>query len=320
MDNEMSGVGENPAPVFLVSPVRSGSTLLRLMLDSHPAISNPGECDFLFDMLGDDGSFPDTASYARWLSTNRIFLAKNLKIDKRLSCEALIKSFVDQLRREDAVLSMNLHRHFHRARAVFPNARYIHLLRDPRDVAMSCLRMGWGGHVYHTVDIWRDAELSWERLRSSLADDQFIEIGYERLVEDIPGVLGSICTFLGVPYSERMLDYSTRSTYGPPDRKLSYQWKKSYSKEELQLVEGKVGRMLVDRGYELSGYPVRIPGPLQAGELYLTGKWRRSRYQIEAYGMPLYISTLLANRLGMKAWQERCRMRKNAIDIRERLK
>ncbi|MBN8474898.1 sulfotransferase [Sulfuritalea sp.] len=320
MEIEIASSERNPSPVFLVSPVRSGSTLLRLMLDSHPGISNPGECDFLLDMLGDDGAFPDTESYVRWLSTNRIYLAKKLKIDARLSSEALVKSFVDQLRRENAMLTMNLHRHFHRALAVFPTARFIHLLRDPRDVAMSCLRMGWGGHVYHTVDIWRDAELSWERLRSSLASEQFIEIRYEHLVDDIPGVLGSICTFLGVPYSERMLDYSTNSTYGPPDRKLCYQWRKSYAIDELRLVEGKIGKMLVDRGYELSGYPVQIPGPLLASELYLTGKWRRARHQIGAYGMPLYFSTFLANRLGMKDWQDRCRIRKNAIDIRERLK
>lgn len=320
MDAEIDSFGKNLSPVFLVSPVRSGSTLLRLMLDFHPGISNPGECDFLLDMLGDDGEFPDTASYVRWLSTNRIFLAKRLKIDESLPCEALIQSFVIQLRRENAVLTMNLHRHFHRALAVFPNARFIHLLRDPRDVAMSCLRMGWGGHVYHTVDIWRDAELSWERLRSVLAEDQFIEIGYEKLVDDIPGVLGSICTFLGVPYSERMLDYSTNSTYGPPDRKLCFQWRKSYSMDELRLVEGKVGTMLVNRGYELSGHPAKIPGPLLASELYLIGKWRRARHQIGAYGMPLYISTFLASRLGMKDWQERCRIRKNEIDIRERLK
>ena len=320
MDNEVSTLGNDSPPVFLVSPVRSGSTLLRLMLDSHPDISNPGECDFLFDMLGDDGSFPDTESYIRWLSTNRIFLAKKLKIDEKLSCEALIKSFVNQFRRKSAALSMNLHRHFHRAQKVFPDARFIHLLRDPRDVAMSCLRMGWGGHVYHTVDIWRDAELSWEMLRTDLTEDQYIEIRYESLVDDIPGVLGAICAFLGVPYSKRMLDYSTKSTYGPPDRRLCYQWRKTYSEGELRLVEGKVEKMLVDRGYELSGYPVTVPGPLQAGRLYLSDKWRRARYQIEAYGMPLFVSTFLANRLGMKDWQERCRIRKNAIDIHQRLK
>ena len=320
MDADVSGLPRIQSPVFLVSPVRSGSTFLRLMIDSHPLISNPGECDFLFDLVGDDGTFPETDSYVRWLSTNRIFLAKKLKIDRQLSCGALIRSFVQQMRQENTVLTMNLHRHFHRAQKVFPEARFIHLLRDPRDVAMSCLRMGWGGHVYHTVDIWSDAEHSWEKLRSSLADEQLIEIRYEQLVEDIPGVLGSICTFLEVPYSDRMLDYSTKSTYGPPDRKLCYQWRKSYSEDELRLVEGKVGNMLVERGYELSGLPFKIPGPLTAGALYLVGKTRRARYQIAAYGISLYVATFLSNRLGMKDWQERCRIKKNAIDIRERLK
>ncbi|MDO8302365.1 MAG: sulfotransferase [Sedimentisphaerales bacterium] len=316
MNEALTVTDTNLSPVFLVAPVRSGSTLLRLILDSHPAISNPGECDFLFDMLGDDGSFPDMANYVKSLSTNRIFLAKKLRIDERLSCEQTIRSFVGQLVQENAVLTMNLHRHFHRVPLVFPNARYIHLLRDPRDVAMSCLRMGWGGHVYHAVDDWRDAELSWDRLRSSLTRDQFIEIRYEDLVDDIREVLGSICKFLGIPYSERMLDYSKTSNYGPPDRKLCYQWKKTYSKDELSLVEGKVGEMLVNRGYEMSGYPVLIPGALKASALYLIGKLRRARHQIAAYGMALYLSNFLANRLGLKKWQESCRIKKNAIDAR----
>lgn len=308
------------APVFIVSPVRSGSTLLRLMLDSHPEISNPGECDFLFDMIGDDGSYPDATAYSRWLSTNRIFLAKSLKIDEQLASGSIIKSFVSQLSRENVILTMNLHRHFHRVRSVFPNARFIHLLRDPRDVAMSCLRMGWGGHVYHSADIWRDAELSWDKLRSSLTDSQFIEIRFEHLVDDIPGVLGTICAFLGVPYSERMLDYSTNSSYGPPDRKLCYQWKKSYSVEELRLVEGKLGKMIMGRGYELSGHPIMIPTALKSSQLYLTSKLMRARHQIGAYGFKLYASNFLANRLGIQKWQESCQVKKNAIDIRLHLK
>lgn len=68
----------NKQPVFLVAPVRSGSTLLHLMLDSHPNIVNPSECDFLFDKAADDGTPPDVGHYQEWLKFNRIFLAKKL--------------------------------------------------------------------------------------------------------------------------------------------------------------------------------------------------------------------------------------------------
>ncbi|MEJ1487439.1 MAG: sulfotransferase [Candidatus Sedimenticola sp. (ex Thyasira tokunagai)] len=133
------------SPVFIVGPVRSGSTFLRLMLDFHPDINNPGECDFLFDMVSDSGKYPGLNAYKNWLSTNMVFQAKVLKVDSNVEFRDLIHSFVSQLESENDVLTMNVHRHFHRIPHLFPDARYIHLLRDPRDVARSCIGMEWDG-------------------------------------------------------------------------------------------------------------------------------------------------------------------------------
>jgi LPS sulfotransferase NodH len=303
-------------PVFLVGSVRTGSTLLRLMLDSHPHITNPGECDFLFELVDDNGRFPDILEYRRWLSTDRIFLEKQIRVDEDLTYFDLMQSFLGQFEREGAILSMNVHRHFNRIPCVFPDARYIHLLRDPRDVARSCIGMGWAGHVHYGVNIWQEAENSWDKIKSSLRNDQYLEIKYEDLLEDVKGILTKICEFIGLEYSDRMMDYSSHTTYAPPDNKLIYQWKKKYSKRELQLVEGKVGKMLVAREYELSGYPPELPDLFEAWMLAVQNKKYCIRYQIERYGLSLYLESIMASRSGFRFWMDSCQKRKNLIAMK----
>jgi len=81
-------------PVFIVAPVRSGSNLLHLMLDAHSNISNPGECNCIFDLVTDEGNFPAMLDYCNWPSTRRIFQAKLLYVDENLSYENLIRPFL----------------------------------------------------------------------------------------------------------------------------------------------------------------------------------------------------------------------------------
>lgn len=302
-------------PVFVVSSVRSGSTFLRLMLDAHPEIWNPGECDFLFDKIGDNGALPSSSAYAEWLASNRIFLGKGLKIDNELSSRELIRSFVGQMKCGDGTLAMNVHRHFHRIPNVFPNSKFIHLQRDPRDVANSCIGMGWAGNVYFGVDIWQEAEASWRMLRSLLKHDQYMEIRYEDLVGDVVSSLSSICQFLGLEYSDKMLHYAQTSTYGLPDKSLSFQWKRKLSPRELQLVEGKLRFQLSELGYEPSGYGPALPDPMEKFNLFLDNKLFRIRFQQQRYGLPLYLETFLATKSGIKFWRNACQRRKNQIDM-----
>ena len=303
------------APVFIVAPVRSGSTLLHLMLDSHPDIANPGECDFMFDRVTNEGSFPAMGDYRNWLAINRIFLSKGLHTDEGLAYEDLMRTYLEKLHGRKKVLTLNVHRNFQRIPFVFPEARYIHLLRDPRDVARSCIGMGWAGHVYFGADTYMAAERAWDQLKSELKRTQYIEIRYEDLIANCRTVLTAICKFLGVEFSENMLDYAATSSYELPDTSLSYQWKKKYSIRELQLVEGKIGEMIVSRGYELSGHKPIEPGTLELAKLFLWNKSYRIRFNLRKYGLTLYLSWILSKRFGWPSWRESCQKNINKIDI-----
>ena len=302
-------------PIFVVAPVRSGSTLLHLMLGSHPEITNPGECDFIFDLVDDAGNYPDMKEYRNWLSLNRIFNAKQLKTDETLSYPDLMQFYLQQLIGTKALLTLNVHRNFHRIPGLFPAAKYIHLLRDPRDVARSCIGMGWAGHVYYGVDIWIDAERSWDQLKSTLDSSQYMEVRYEELIESTERTLTAICEFLGIDYSAHMMDYAEQSTYDLPNQRLTYQWKTKYSERELCLVEGKVGDMLIDRGYEPSGFSPDVADKYELLTLALENKLYRIKFSIKKYGFFLYAANVLSGGLGWLSLREYCQRKINQIDI-----
>jgi hypothetical protein len=306
----------DPSPVFVVGAVRTGSTMLRLMLDSHPHIRNPGEFDFLIDQVGRDGRLPDMAQYRRWLSTHRGFQETGLVVDPRLDYRQLMQSFIEQLRRSDEILTMNMHRHFERIPWLFPGARYIHLTRDPRDVARSSIAMGVAGNLYRGVDIWATAERSWDKLAATLTPDRYLEVRYEVLLENVVEGLTAICGFLGLSYSPSMLSYPSRSTYSAPDPQLRYQWKSQCPARELQWVDWKLGSMLVQRKYELSGFAPRKPTLMERALLRLQDKYHRIRFQVRRYGLALYLENLLAIRLRVASWQDSCQTRINQIDMK----
>lgn len=311
----MAAMADN-SPVFVVGAVRTGSTLLRLMLDSHPHIRNSGEFDFLIDKAGSDGSTPNIKRYRRWLSTHRGFLETGLVVDPRLDYRQLMASFLEQLQQPDTIVAMNVHRHFERLPRFFPDARYIHLIRDPRDVARSSFGLGMAGNLYRGVDIWTTAERSWDRLAATLAPDRYLEVHYEILLENVVAELTRICTFLGFEYSPSMLNYPARSTYAAPDPKLSYQWKRHCGTRELQWVDWKLSSLLLQRNYELSGFGPRKPTLLELATIYLQDKYYRVRYEVRQYGLSLYLQNLVAVGLHIPPWRDWCQIRINEIDLK----
>jgi Sulfotransferase family len=303
------------SPVFVVGAVRSGSTMFRLMLDAHPQISNPGEFDFLIEQVAGDGQLPEMRGYRRWLSTNRGFQDTGLEVDPRLNYVELIRSFINALWRDDKVLTLNMHLHFDRLPLLFPGARYIHLIRDPRDVARSSIGMGWAGNLYCGVDIWSTAERCWDRLAAGLTSDRYLEVRYETLLGSLTEELTRVCRFLGVDYSPEMLTYPARSTYGAPDAQLTYQWKGRCRPRELQWVDWKLQSLLVQRRYEPSGFGPKRPTLLDRLTIAIQDKYHRIRFRIRRYGFALYLGNLLASRAHISAWRESCQRRMNQIDV-----
>jgi hypothetical protein len=90
-----------------------------------------------------------------------------------------------------------------------PDARFVHIMRDPRDYGLS-MRKTWGKSVVRAAERWRRDVEKARRSGLGLGGD-YIEVTYERLVSDPASTLGVVCTFLGVEMVDQMMNTS-RST------------------------------------------------------------------------------------------------------------
>ncbi len=301
--------------VFLCGSLRSGTSLIGLMLNGHPNINNPGELDFLFDQIAPNGQLPDIEKYQNWLSTDRIFQTSNLNIDETLDYPDLIRSFIQQLAKPDSTLMINIHRCFDRIPYVLPNARFIHLIRDPRDVARSSIGMGWAGNVYHGVDHWIDSEHDWQQLQQKIAPSQYLQIRYEDLILSPAVVLAEICEFVGVDYDGNMLNYDQHSTYSKPDPALVAQWKTKLSTRQIQHVESKVQPLMEQHGYISSGHQLVRIGLIEKIQLKITNKLFKWRFAIDRYGFKLQAKDKLSTIFNISPVKEQVYLEKRAIDI-----
>jgi hypothetical protein len=289
------------SPIFLVGSERSGTTLLRLMLDHHPRIAFHHEAEYIVTQIADDGTFPEKGRYREWLRNDRVFQHSPFTIDERLDFVALVNDFLIQKKTRDnkELVGATIHYQFRKLGKIWPRAKYIYLYRDGRDVAKSAMRMGWAGNTYSASDRWLEAETEWDKVRASLDRVDWTEIRYEDLIASTEPNLERICDFLGVAYSEKMLDYVKDSTYSAPDARLKQQWKTRMPKLEVQRLEDKLGDRLLLRGYELSGHPrIRVTN-LTRKYLYLQSRLKVFLFRLTQYGVALTLQETLSRRFGL---------------------
>lgn len=161
---------------------------------------------------------------------------------------------------------------------LWPTARFIHLIRDGRDVALSIRDWGAANPVPNFAG-WRDDQIStaalfWEwNVRLGRADgaelgsDLYHEVRYESLVASPADQCATICEFLGVPYDEAMLRYheqhETREALVDAWRRAEQKvtapvtsglrdWRKAMSTDELRRFEAAAGGLLEEFGYSLA--------------------------------------------------------------------
>ena len=304
---DLSQQTEAHDPVFVCGALRSGTTLLRLMIDAHPALSNPGEMDFLFEPPADGDGQVDMALYAHELTFNRVFKSCGLKMIDGLTHREQVREFAEQLNVPGRLLTINIHRHFDRVPAIFGGARFIHLLRDPRDVASSSIGMGWAGNVYHGVDHWIESEKSFDALAAKTPSERIFTLKNEDLIRSPETSLSRLCEFLGVAFDPAMLSYPAYTSYKSPNPKLVEQWRSNLSERDIALIEGKVGSLLADRGYAPSGLAPIAPNSAARFRLRQMNRFGRFKFSIKRNGVWLALASVLSRRLPFKTFRDRVR-------------
>lgn len=286
------------APIpFVVGVGRSGTTLLRLMLDSHPDLAMTPETHWLgsaISTLRQDAS--DRDALRNTLISNDIWADMGIE-DAQL--DAILEGHDPRSPFDTLRAIYRTYANAHEATRVgdktpvhglamtkivgaLPEARFIHVIRDGRDVAVSHRGLWFG-----PGDDVRDAAVFWLwRIREMRQQFQFVpyglEVRYEDLVIDPESELRRIDEFIDLPFSPEHMTYPSRAadrlseirgrnaksgfvsgmrrrsihrrTEELPDPSRIGRWRTEMSPADVMAFESIAGTMLVDLGYELSGY------------------------------------------------------------------
>jgi len=270
-------------PIFIVGVHRSGTTLLRYMLNSSPRIYIPPESDFFPRFFGRDptGRLSEKRiAYLLDVIFRRYRLVKEWQGDPpRL--EEFLRAMPD---RTPAAFLDTLYRLYAQQYGavrwgdktpiytsymdlldrLFPQAQFIHVIRDGRDVALSMLEK-WGNEVH--IDIYFTARNWVRRIRRAqasaarLGPERYYELRYENLVADPEGVLRPLCDFLGEPFVPEMAephrlgrrrirpDNFHAPIRQPPNTAHVGRWRREMSPADLRLFQRVAGDLLAELGY-----------------------------------------------------------------------
>ena len=233
-----------PKITILFSALRGGSTMLRLMLNNHSDIYCPGERDFIFQYVDANGSIDKKA-----LSNDRIFQDSGIDISNINTVEDFITE--DMKDREENNYVIVVRNNLELVLRYFPNSKFIHYTRDPRDVARSSIGMGWAGNVYFGVDHWIDTENNWTENESRMRLLPILNFRYEDILTNPNFCVLVICKFIGVLFERKMLEFHMNSTYSEINPNLANQWKRKLTSNQIRLVESKAKEQMIKLGYQM---------------------------------------------------------------------
>jgi hypothetical protein len=213
-----------PAP-FIVGVTRSGTTLLRLMLDAHPEIAIPPETHFVPSLIKATRKRGVTCEEAHAIVTGHrqwgdfnldsaVLLERYCELD-RIDPETTIRAFFElyaegQGKPRWGDKTPNYVKRMKQIENWIPEARFSHMIRDGRDAALSrCKRILKDPPPMETV-----AERWVRKVEGARADGaglNYIEVQYEALVRDTEVELRRISEFLELPWDDAMLRYYERA-------------------------------------------------------------------------------------------------------------
>jgi Sulfotransferase family len=285
--------GRPPVP-FVVGMNRSGTTLLRMMLDAHPDLTIPPETHFVPDLIKaarEDDATPESAleamtSAREWgdFGFSDEEMLGRLRALPEIKPGPAVRTFYAAYTEQQGkprwgektptyVQKMKL------IQRAIPEARFVHVIRDGRDVALSVLdrtvRELTAGVI---AKRWR------KKITKAREDspqlEHYIEIRYEDLILDTEPVLRSVCEFIELPWDDSLLSYHERSadrlremaralpaegrakelsverrmkthemTTKPPSADRVARWRTQMSSEQRQEFEAVAGDLLDQLGY-----------------------------------------------------------------------
>jgi hypothetical protein len=281
------------APIFIVGIGRSGTTLIRQMINSHSKIAIPYESHFITKYIKSISTYGDLND-----DSNLTKLLSDITSEDILNdwdFKLTVDEFFEKIEERNLSSIFNvffscyaqhhgkciwgdksdyLDRMFE-IKQLFPDAKFIHIIRDGRDVANSVMKMTWGpSSIGSAANWWAEGVRLGYSMGRMLDNNHYIEVRYEDLVLEAQPTLQKLCDFIGVDYEEKMLDFYKDSKKHIPQRLLNqhynadippntqrvFSWKNELSKLDNDVFQSIAGDVLSEFDYSI--VPSSIPSIL----------------------------------------------------------
>lgn len=268
-------------PLFLVGMPRSGTKLLRSLLNGHPNISIAmGETTFLPYLVkrwATFGDLSDRECFARFYKRvrsvpymqSRAVRSSVIGRDEwHRACSAYDAAAVfEALLRHDTgnpagsgviwgdkspgyLVQMPM------LKSLYPKAKFIHLVRDARDYCLS-MRKAFGKNIYRSAQRWNDEVASARRFGRSISG--YCELRYEDLLGNTEEQLATLCRFLGVDFVQQMVELkkpteNIAETKGQATvvRSNTGKFRTAFSENQIHTIERVTCDCMRDFGYSVS--------------------------------------------------------------------
>jgi len=220
-----------PAFPFVVGSQRSGTTLVRAMLDSHPLMSVPPESWFVTELASEqlrysDGGAFDAGAFLADLEKHPRF--ERWELPAEATRAAVLDSpagdFPEAVRRVFELFACRRGKSRYGDKTppyverlpllaeLFEEACFLHVIRDGRDVATSAIDAPWGpDNAIRAALDWRTRVEAGRRAGRALGHERYLEIRYEALVGEPERTLRTICAFVALDFDPAMFSYVDRA-------------------------------------------------------------------------------------------------------------
>lgn len=259
---------------------RSGTTLLKAMLDAHSELAIPSESYFIPQLWDRHGERPDRGQILDdlgRLERVRSWGVSSDDVSARVGeaptfqevIRAVYESYAAQHGKARFGDKTPLYmQHLELLDSVFPRAQYVHIVRDGRDACLSFLAMTRRPRFnLSRPRALADFACAWRRevraARRFGATRPYYELRYEDLVAEPEARLRDVCAFLGLEYEPAMLEYHRREDpqlyadhprLAQPPVRDTRSWRRELPPRDVELFEAIAGDVLSESGYDRA-YP-----------------------------------------------------------------
>jgi hypothetical protein len=266
------------APVVILGVSRSGTTLLKEMLDQHPSLAIPPESYFIPQLWDRYGEWPDPEKFVSdigRLARVQQWGVTPADVHERIpdqpafadAIRAVYQAYADT--RGKPRFGDKTPAYMQRLDVVeraFPDAQYVHLVRDGRDAGLSFVEMrrrprfNWArprGLAAFAAQ-WRREVTGARCFGRELAAGRYLELRYEDLVADPESALRMVCGFLELEFDPEMLGYHrSQGARRLPDHPRLVQpptagrrWQEQMAADDAECFEAIAGELIAELGYQ----------------------------------------------------------------------